>query len=113
MEKPEEKKNNQVVEKIPEKLLNPITEAQKVKSKLTQEFFQISIQLASLQKKSQDVLGKMQSNGESMGNKIKRAFDKMKLGKKKDVRWQYDAGKGAFVGNSRPTPNPKPKTDVK
>ncbi len=107
MERPEEtKKVEQIVEKIPDKLLNPITEAQKVKGKLTQEFFQVSIQLASLQKKSQETLEKMQSNGESIGNKIKRAFDKLKLGKKKDMRWSYN-GKDAFIGIPRPTPKKK------
>lgn len=108
MERPEEKKNDQVVEKIPDNLLNPIIETQKIKGQLHQQFHQISINSTSLQQKSLDTLAKMQSNEQAIGNKIKRAFDKMKLGKKKSYTWRYD-GKGNFVG----VPRPEPKKEVK
>lgn len=108
MERPEEKKKvESIVEKIPDKLLNPITEAQKAKGKLAQQFFQISLQLASLQKESQETNAKFVNTGTSLGNKIKRAFDKMKLGKRKEIRWQGYDGKDSFIGIPRPTPKPK------
>jgi len=111
METPEEvKKVEQIVEKIPDKLLNPINDAQKVKGQLTQQFFQIALQRANIENKYQETFGKLASTGTSIGNKIKHAFDKMKLGKKKTYRWQYD-GKGSFIGV--PAPEPKPKTDIK
>lgn len=111
MERPvEEKKVEQIVEKIPEKLLSPIVEAEKGKRQATQQFLQISFQLAGMEKKSQEIYGKLQTLGISIGNKIQRAFDKMKLNKRKDVRWTYDVTQGAFVGTVRPTPT---KKDVK
>ena len=79
MERPEEKKNAQVVEKIPDKLLNPITEAQKVKGQLTQQFFKIALQRANIENKYQETFGKLATTTTSIGNKIKHAFDKMKL----------------------------------
>ncbi len=102
MQKPEETKN-QIVEKIPNKLLNPIIEAITRKNRLSQEFFQISIQLANMQRKYQDVFDKLANNGVSISNKINRAFEKMKLGKRKNIQWRFD-GKSAFIGIERPKP---------
>ena len=111
MERPvEEKKVEQIVEKIPDKLLNPIMDAEKVKRQLTQQFLQISFQLASIEKKKQDLFDKLQNNGTSIGNKIQRAFDKMKLNKRKEIRWQFNIKESAFTGVERPTPK---KPDVK
>jgi hypothetical protein len=111
MEKPEEKKKvEQIVEKIPDKLLSPISEAQKKKGHEAQQFFQIALQRANIENKYQEVFAKLNNTGTSIGNKIKHAFDKMKLGKKKNIRWSYD-GKDSFIGI--PRPESKPKKDVK
>lgn len=111
MERPvEEKKVEQIVKKIPDKLLNPIVDAEKAKRQLTHQFLQISFQLAGMEKKNREIFDKLQTTGTSIGNKIQRAFDKMKLNKKKDIKWQFDIRQGAFVGTVRPTPK---KKDVK
>lgn len=107
MNRPEEKKNDLIVKKIPDKLLNPINEAQKIKGQLTLQFFQIALQRANMENKYQEIFGKLTSTGTSIGNKIKRAFDKMKLGKRKEIRWSYNPNEGAFIGIPQSTPKAK------
>ena len=72
MERPEETKKaiEPIVEKIPDKLLNPIIETQKLTGQLANEFHQTSLRLAGLQQHQQELFGKMQTNNQSSGNKI-------------------------------------------
>ena len=100
----EVKKPEPIIEKIPEKLLNPILDATNEASKLRNRFFGLSLRLAQFQKDTQVTLEKLENTERGIQEKIRHSFDKMKLGKnRKDVQWRFD-GKDSFIGTVRPEP---------
>jgi hypothetical protein len=103
----QEKKDGQVIESIPEKLLKPIQEARNKNAQLSQRFFQASAQLEEAKRRTSDAYDKMMNNSQGINQRIKRAFDKMKLGKKKSYSWRFN-GRDSFIGVPRPQPKPKP-----
>lgn len=97
----ENNKPEQIVEKIPENLLNPILDCRNKDVKLNQELYRTSIQVIALQKKQVELYDKITNNQKSQKNKIDRAYKKMKLDKKKNVNWGFNQ-KDSFVGIVKP-----------
>ena len=94
-----------VVEKIPEGILKIITDLKVKKGKLINQFLNISFQLAELQDKQKETKDKVKNTNEQIGQKVKYAFDKLRLKKRKNYRWSYNGG-DSFIGNLVPE---KPK----
>jgi len=82
-----------------------ITDLKTKKGQLVNQFLNISFQLAELQDKQKVTKDKVKSTNEQIGQKIKYAFDKLRLKKRKNYRWSYNGG-DSFIGNLVPE---KPK----
>jgi len=91
--------------KIPEGILKVITDLKAKKGQLINQFLNISFQLGELADRQNEARSRVKNNNEQIGQKIKYAFDKLKLKKRKNYRWVYN-GKDSFVGNLIPE---KPK----
>jgi hypothetical protein len=112
MEKPKvemKKEVKQVVEKIPEKLLGDITDKQKKRGQLLNQMLQTSVQVIAGQERQQEILKKMKNNDQSLGDRIKNAYNKMKLKRKAQYNWRYN-GKDSFVGTEIPPKRVKDDT---
>lgn len=95
-----------VVEReIPEKLAEVIKEKEETRRKLVNEFLGVSLQKAGLARKEQELLTKLDNNTQSVQDAIKNAYNKMKLEKETEYRWQYK-GNSRFIGVAVP---PKPE----
>ena len=98
-------KKRVVTEKIPEKFVKRIQDGVKKKQKLTRDFLQISVNIVNFQRAQQELIDRLKSNDDNITETIKRAGQKMKLGKRKEYNWRYD-GRDSFIGVYNP---PKPK----
>jgi len=93
----EEKVNTNVSHKIPENFLKDISKHAIEKNKLSRDFLQISINIENAQEVRRDTLTKLKESEKNIQKQIEYAFNKMKLGKDKNYRWQFD-GKDTFIG---------------
>ena len=82
----------QIVEKLPEKIVKLIEELKAKKGKLVNQFLNLSFQLGELTDKVDEIRNKVKSTDEQIKQKVKYAFDKLKLKKKKNIRWSYNGG---------------------
>jgi len=92
-----------IIEQIPEDIMKHIRELGEKKNNLLNQFLNISAQVVDLQTQQKTILDQVKSNSESVGAKIKYAYDKLRLGKKLDYNWKYD-GRGNFIGQLKPKP---------
>ena len=81
---------NVVTEKIPEKFINDVNKEKATQSKLTKEFLQLSVNLCNAQRDQQALLERIKNSQNRTRTVLQNAFKKMKLGKKKNYRWQFD-----------------------
>ena len=93
--------------KIPEGILKVITDLKTKKGQLINQFLNLSFQLAELQDKQKETKDKVKNANEQIGQKIKYAFDKLRLKKRKNYRWGYNGG-DSFIGTLIPE-QPKKK----
>lgn len=95
-----------VVEKIPEGILKIITDLKAKKSQLINQFLNISFQLTEIQDRQKDTKDKVKSTNQQISQKVKYAFDKLKLKKRKNYDWSYKGG-DSFIGTLIPEPKKK------
>ena len=98
---PNDDSKNKREEVIAETYLKAINEAKEKKNTLLQEFVNTSLQRASLVKREQEILEKLNNNVKSIQNSIEYAYKKMKLNKKTEYSWMFD-GKDKFIGTLKP-----------
>lgn len=106
IKKEQPEKIKPVVETIPEGILKIIIDLKAKKGQLVNQFLNVSFQLAELQDKQKDVKDKVKSTNQQIGQKIKYAYDKLKLKKRKNYRWSYNGG-DSFTGTLIPEPKKK------
>lgn len=97
-----------VIEKIPEGILKIIKELKAKKGQLINQFLNLSFQLSELQDKQKDTKDKVKNTDGQIGQKVKYAFDKLRLKKRKNYRWSYNGG-DAFTGTLIPEPKKEEK----
>lgn len=108
IKKEQPEKPKPVVEKIPEGILKVITDLKTKKGQLINQFLNLSFQLGELTDKVNETRNKVKSTNEQIGQKVKYAFDKLKLKKRKNYRWSYNGG-DSFLGNLIPEPKKEEK----
>lgn len=106
-EQPEKPKPVEV--KIPDDIVKKITELKTKKGQLINQFLNLSFQLGELTDRTNETRNKVKSTNEQIGQKVKYAFDKLRLKKRKNYRWGYNGG-DSFVGTLIPE---KPKKEEK
>lgn len=99
-----------VVEKIPEGILKVINDLKKKKNQSINQFVNLSFQVGELQDKQDEARKKVKSTNEQISQKVKYAFDKLRLKKRKNYRWGYNDKDNSFVGTLIPE---KPKKEEK
>ncbi len=105
MENPIEKKAvERIVEKVPERLVTSIVETIAKTTKLNQVFSAVSDQLAIIQKRFTESYDNKINSQKRIGNVIHKAYNKMKLGKRKNISWIYSIKEKAFIGTLKPEP---------
>ena len=104
--KPEKSKPVEV--KIPEGILKVIADLKTKKGQLVNQYLNLSFQVDELTSKKNEKRNKVKDTSERIGQKIKYAFDKLKLKKRKNYRWGYNGG-DSFVGNLVPEKPKEPK----
>ena len=90
-----------IEEKIPEKILKLIEGLRIKKGQLVNQFLNVSFQLGEIQEAQNTIRNQVKNTSNSIKQKIQYAYEKLKLKKKKNYRWQYN-GKDGFVGNLIP-----------
>lgn len=105
-EQPEKPKPVEV--KIPDDILKIINDLKTNKGKLVNQFLNLSFQIGELEDKVNETRNKVKSTTEQIGQKIKYAFDKLKLKKRKNYRWGFDNKRDIFIGTLIPE-QPKKK----
>ena len=95
--------------KIPDDIVKIMDELKAKKGQLVNQFLNLSFQLGELTDKQDETRNKVKSTNEQIGQKIKYAFDKLRLKKRKNYRWGYN-GKDTFTGTLIPE---KPKKEEK
>ncbi len=95
--------------KLPEKIAKLIEELKAKKGQLINQFLNLSFQVGELKDRQDETRKKVKDNNEQIGQKIKYAFDKLRLKKRKNYRWSYNGG-DSFIGTLIPE---KPKKEEK
>ena len=107
IKKEQPEKPKPVIEKIPDDILKVINDLKNKKNQLINQFLQLSFQVDELVDRKNETRNKVKSTNEQISQKVKYAFDKLRLKKRKNYRWSYNGG-DSFVGNLIPEP-PKKK----
>lgn len=94
---------------IPEKIAKHLKDLDMKRRNLVNAFVNLSFQVVDLQTQQKDTRDKINNTTEAVNAKIKYAFDKLKLKKKIQYRWSYDAKNLKFIGVLKPKPRPKPE----
>ena len=90
-------RENQISEKMPEDIVKVMAEIKVAKMDLAQDFLRSAYKLESVKKRVADVYSRIEEKEKQVSQKIKYAFDKLKLKKKTEYSWRFD-GKDTFIG---------------
>jgi hypothetical protein len=104
-------KKRVVTEKLPKGFLDDLDKETEKQKKLAQEFYGLSREVVSRQEKMQEINTRLKNSEEAKGRILQHAFKKMKLGKRKDRRWNFKVD--SFVGVLNVQPKPAPKKEEK
>ena len=105
--KPEPPKPLEV--EIPEKIVKILKDLDKKRRNLINTFVTLSFQVVDLQKRQTDTRNQINKTTEDVNGKVEFAFGKLKLKKKVDYRWSYDAKNVKFIGILKPKPKKEEK----
>lgn len=110
---PEEVKNQMIDGKkrvvtveMPEKQKKAIEKKQEDKKKIAQKFYQIARNVAKAQRVLSELDKQMEDIDQSISDRIKEAYKKLRLNKQNDRQWRYD-GRNSFIGVYNPPPKKK------
>lgn len=94
-----------VTENIPQTLLDDVAKEDKKIGEYANQFYNASRQLVKLDKIVKELATKIQDAEEARKKVYEYAFNKLKLGKRKDYRWQLKGN--SFVGILNMPPKPQ------
>jgi len=97
IKKTQPEKPKPVIEKIPDGILKVINELKAKKNQLINQFLNLSFQVGELEDRRDETRNKVKSTNEQISQKVKYAFDKLRLKKRKNYRWGYSGG-DSFIG---------------
>lgn len=101
-------KKRVVTEKLPDKLLKKFQDGIKKKQKLSQDFFQLSVDIVNAEKAQRELVDRLKANNDSLKDIVTRAGQKLRLQKRKEYNWRFDR-RDSFIGVYNP---PKPKQNI-
>jgi len=110
IKKEQSEKPKPVEVKIPDDILKVINDLKAEKGQLINQFLNLSFQVGELKDRQDETRKKVKDNNEQTSQKIKYAFDKLKLKKRKNYRWGFDGKRDIFIGTLIPE---KPKKEEK
>lgn len=89
-----------VTREVDQKYVEKINDKNGKAQELLQEFVNVTMKRAILERREQELLQKIENNKESLEATIKDAYNKMKLDKEPDYTWHYHTD-GKFIGIPR------------
>jgi len=104
-------KKRVITEKLSQRYLDDLEKINREKQQLLNQMLSISVRIVDMQKQQQTIREKIQNNTQKQQNTLEHAFKKMKLGKKKEYRWQFR--QDSFVGVLNPTKKKAPENPKK